>query len=62
MPVQWFTLRYQYSDGTRQTLYNLQAAGCSDIERAQRGLGSSNFEREAQPHHYDQFEIALIRK
>jgi hypothetical protein len=42
-------------------LVNLQSAGCDSIERAQRELGSVNFQRIPQPHHYCQYEIDLIR-
>jgi len=59
--MQWFTLAYTTGDGGHQILYNLQARGCDDIERAQRNLGSSSFVRIPQSHHFHQFEIDLMR-
>jgi len=59
--IQWFTMEYDAPNRGRIKLVNLQAAGCDDIERAQRGLGSVNFERTPQTHHYHWLEVELRR-
>lgn len=59
--VAWFTLSYVPQSGPRITLYNLQRAGCDYIEQTQRSLGSEDFARTEQTHHFSQQELDLLR-
>ena len=54
-----YTLRYKSKEGTPVVLYNLLRLAVSEITGVQAHLGSTDFEHEAQPHNYSQWEIDL---
>ena len=56
-----YTMAYRAKGGRLVTLYNLAAEGCSFIQRAQEGLGSTEFTRTEQSHNYSQQELDLLR-
>ena len=57
-----YTLTYRAKSGRHVTLYNLADEGCRFIQRAQEGLGSTEFTRTEQPHNYGQEELDALRK
>ena len=57
-----YSLTYRAKSGRPVTLYNLAAEGCAFIQRAQEGLGSTEFQRTEQPHEYGQAELDALRK
>ena len=57
-----YTLSYRAKSGKQVTLYNLADEGCRFIQRAQEGLGSTEFQCIQQPHNYSQEELDALRK
>jgi len=60
--VTWYSLYYVTASGKFMSLYNLQLLGVIDIERAQRELGSYNFQRVPQVRSFSEHELKEIRQ
>lgn len=56
-----YILRYDTPNRGRIELFNLLEEGADTIEKAQRNLGATNFERVPQEHYYTVWDIELIR-
>jgi hypothetical protein len=53
----WYSLEYTSASGRAVKLHNLQIVGATDIERAQRALGSHSLVRTEQTHHLSHVDV-----